>query len=52
MTGNIDEYFNGLEVIKLIAAIVNNKYEEVEKLLQTGVNVNEKNALGATPQKL
>jgi ankyrin repeat protein len=38
-----------LEVIKLIAAIVNNKYEEVEKLLQTGVNANEKNALGATP---
>jgi hypothetical protein len=49
MTGNIDEYFHGLEVIKLIAAIVKNQHEELEKLLQTDVNINEKNALGATP---
>jgi ankyrin repeat protein len=51
MTGNIDEYSHGLGVIKLIAAIVNNQYEELEKLLQTDVdiNINEKNALGETP---
>jgi ankyrin repeat protein len=49
MTGNIDEYFHGLGVIKLIAAIVNNQYEELDKLLQTDVDINEKNALGETP---
>jgi hypothetical protein len=49
MTGNFDEYFHGLGVIKIIAAIVNNQYEELEKLLQTDVNINEKNDLGETP---
>jgi ankyrin repeat protein len=42
-------YYNDLEEVKLIAAIVNDEYEEVGNLLQDGVNVNEKNALGATP---
>lgn len=49
MTSGIGEYYDGLGVIKLIAAIVNDKYEEVEKLLQAGINVNEKNALRASP---
>ncbi|KFY05614.1 hypothetical protein V491_09085 [Pseudogymnoascus sp. VKM F-3775] len=49
MTSNTDKCYNGMEEGKLIAAIANNEYEVVENLLQAGVNVNEKSALGATP---
>jgi ankyrin repeat protein len=47
MASNLN--YNGLEEVKLIATIVNDEYEKVESLLQAGVNVNEKSALGATP---
>lgn len=49
MTDSIDERHGRLGVMELIAAIVNNEDEEVEKLLQAGVDVNEKTSLGATP---
>ncbi|KFZ25348.1 hypothetical protein V502_00170 [Pseudogymnoascus sp. VKM F-4520 (FW-2644)] len=49
MTSNIEECYNGSREIKLISAFASNKYKEVENLLQAGVDVNEKNALGETP---
>lgn len=49
MPSSIEECYNGSREIKPNSAFANNEYGEVENLLQAGVNVNEKNALGETP---